>query len=213
MRRYLTEGEFAHNSRLPAERHLCDELDISRGELRKSLAILESEGLIWRHVGRGTFVGSRPVENIDDVDYLASQTRPAEVMEARLTIEPELARLAAVHATNTDFAQMRICVRGSKAAQQWRVYEAWDNKLHHAIAAATHNKVLISLFDKLNLVRRSTVWGQLRSTTLPPSDHHSFREHDAMLEAISQREPALAAERMRKHLQSVRDRVLASLNS
>jgi len=36
---------------------------------------------------------------------------------------------------------------------------------HQAIAAATYNKLLISLFDTLNIVRRSTVWGQLRSTS------------------------------------------------
>lgn len=93
------------------------------------------------------------------------------------------------------------------------MYEAWDNKFHQAIASATYNKVLISLFDTLNNVRRSTVWGQLRSTELPPADHDSFNEHDAVYEAISGRDPDLAAECMRIHLRTVRDRVLSSLNS
>ncbi|MDH3194750.1 MAG: FadR family transcriptional regulator [Hyphomicrobiales bacterium] len=213
LRRYLSRKEISLNSRLPPERELCKALGVSRTELRKALAVLEAEGQIWRHVGRGTFIGTRPVLNIGDIEYLSGQTSPAQVMESRLAIEPQLAQLAALHGTQIDFAEMRLCNRRCQGAREWRVYEAWDNKFHRAIAAATHNTLLVSLFDTLNTVRRSTVWGQLRSTTLPPADHASFREHDALYQAIAGRDPDLAAENMRIHLRTVRDRVLSSLNS
>lgn len=213
LRNFLTEQEFVLNGRLPAERDLCRKLGLSRGKLRKGLAVLEAEGQIWRHVGRGTYIGPRPVLNLSDVEFLSSQTSPTAVMEARLAIEPQLARLASLHGTKADFAEIRLCNRRCRAAREWRVYEAWDNKFHRAIAAATHNTLLVSLFDTLNTVRRSTVWGQLRSTTLPPADHPSFHEHGALYRAIAGRNPDLAAESMRIHLRTVRDRVLSSLNS
>jgi DNA-binding FadR family transcriptional regulator len=213
LRGYLSRQDISLNSRLPPERELCRELGASRTALRKALAVLEAEGQIWRHVGRGTFIGARPVLNLGDIEYLAGQTNPAQVMESRLAIEPQLARLASLHGTKADFAEMRLCNRRCRSAREWRVYEAWDNKFHRAIAAATHNTLLVSLFDTLNTVRRSTVWGQLRSTTLPPADHASFHEHDALYEAIAGRDPDLAAESMRIHLRTVRDRVLSSLNS
>jgi DNA-binding FadR family transcriptional regulator len=213
LRGYLSRQDISLNSRLPPERELCKALGTSRAELRKALAVLEAEGQIWRHVGRGTFIGARPVLNIGDIEYLSGQTNPAQVMESRLAIEPQLARLAALHGTQADFAEMRLCNRRCRAAREWRVYEAWDNKFHRAVAAATHNTLLVSLSDTLNTVRRSTVWGQLRSTTLPPADHASFHEHDALYEAIAGRDPDLAAECMRIHLRTVRDRVLSSLNS
>ena len=212
LRNFLTSQKLSLNLRLPPERQLCRQLDISRAELRKALAVLEAEGQIWRHVGRGTFIGSRPILNLDDVEYLSGQTRPAEVMEARLAIEPQLARLAAIHGTKTDFGEMRSCSRNCRAAKEWRTYEAWDNKFHQTIASATRNKLLVSLFDTLNAVRRSTTWGQLRSTKLPPTDHASFREHEAILNAIESRDPDLAADCMRQHLRTVRDRILSSLN-
>lgn len=212
LRKYLSEQKLALNSRLPVERELSDMLGFSRSKLRKALDVLEAEGQIWRQVGRGTFIGPKPVLNLNDVQFLSSQTSPSEVMEARLSMEPQLARLASLHGTESDFAEMRRCNRRCRAAREWRVYEAWDNNFHQAIAAATQNKLLISLFDTLNIVRRSTVWGQLRSTSLPPADHASFREHEAIYDAIVARDPDSAADCMRAHLRTVRSRILSSLD-
>ena len=63
LRQFVQENGFNHNDRLPPERALCLQFGVMRGELRKALAELESDGLIWRHVGRGTFIGARPVLN------------------------------------------------------------------------------------------------------------------------------------------------------
>jgi len=213
LKAYLADGQLTLNGRLPAERLLCVELGVTRSQLRKALALLEAEGRIWRHVGRGTYVGPRPINNLRDVQFLSQQSSPTEVMEARLAVEPQLARLASLHGTASNFAELRRCNRRCRAATEWRGYEAWDNNFHQAIAAATCNTLLISLFDTLNIVRRSTVWGQLRSTELPRADHESFDEHDAIYAAIAGRDPDLAAECMRMHLRTVRDRILSSLNS
>jgi GntR family transcriptional regulator, uxu operon transcriptional repressor len=209
---YVAARGFNHNDRLPAERELSLQFGVSRGELRKALAELEGDGLIWRHVGRGTFIGARPVLNLADVAYLGELASPAQVIAARLAIEPELARLAAIYGTRSDFEEIQSCSARCRAATDWRSYEAWDNNLHYAVAKATHNKLLVYLFDILNVVRRSTVWGQLRSTKLPPRDHTSFAEHDAICAAIAARDAALASQRMREHLNSVRERVLPALS-
>ena len=208
---YISAERFNHNDRLPPERVLADRFGVSRGELRKGLAELEKDGLIWRHVGRGTFIGARPVLNLADVAYLGELASPAQVIAARLVIEPELARLAALYGTRADHDEIQSCNRRCRAAADWRSYEAWDNNLHYAVAKATHNKLLVYLFDILNVVRRSTVWGQHRTSRKPPDDHRSFTEHDAICAAILARDGGLASQRMRDHLASVRDRVLPAL--
>lgn len=212
LRDFLAAEEIVLNGRLPAERELCRQLGVSRSHLRKGLAVLEAEGQIWRHVGRGTFVGPRPIPNLNDVELLTNLTSPTAVMEARMAVEPQLARLASLHGSEADFAEMRQCNRRCRAAKTWRFYEAWDNNFHQAIASATQNRLLISLFDTLNIVRRSVVWGQLRMTKLPPPHHESFDEHDEIHEAIASRDPDAAAEGMRAHLKTVRDRVMATLD-
>lgn len=211
LRDFLTDQEIGLNGKLPPERRLCTELGLTRGRLRKAMAVLEAEGQVWRHVGRGTFFGPRPVMNLTDIEYLNAHSRPTEVMEARLAIEPQLAKLAALHGTPSNFSEMRRCKKLCKSAGEWRVYESWDNNFHQAVAKATCNKLLISLFDTLNIVRRSTVWGQLRSTKLPPANHASFAEHDAIYDAITARDAEAASERMSEHLKTVRTRTYAAM--
>ncbi|XWN29365.1 MAG: FCD domain-containing protein [Devosia sp.] len=211
LRQFVREADNGFNTRLPPERQLCQRLDTTRSELRKALAVMEAEGRVWRHVGRGTFIGARPVLDLEDVAFLGELASPAQVMEARLAIEPPLARLAAMHGVKSDFERIEAQCRRCREAREWRAYEAADDALHNAIAVATHNKLLVNLFDRLNTVRRATVWGQLRSSRLPPRTHVSFAQHEDIASALWTRDADGAENAMRVHLVSVRDRVLASL--
>lgn len=208
LRNLIDNEGYRHNDRIPPERDLCAQLGVTRNQLRKALAELEAQGLIWRHVGRGTFVGARPVLNLTDVTYLRDQIQPAQVVAVRLNIEPELSRLAALSASKSDREQMTLCANNCREAEDWRTYEAWDNNLHHAIARSTGNQLFLYFFETLNSVRRSIVWGQPRKTRGPVAGYSSFSEHDDIVSAISAGEGDRAAIAMRKHLVSVYSRVL-----
>ena len=209
LRAWLAQKALPPSTRLPPERELAELLGVSRGDLRKALALLERQGELWRHVGKGTFIGARPVAELSSVAAIAAATNPAEVMRARLAVEPELAREAALHATSDDIEEMKLCVAGARSAETWRQYETWDNRLHRAIAEAAHNALLLALFDTLNAVRRAVVWGRLRDEDPhPPADHHSFAEHAAIVAAIEDRDLAAAATRMREHLENVQTLLL-----
>ncbi len=209
LRAYLAQRQLPVNGRLPPERELCRVLGVTRTALRKALAALEAEGQLWRHVGKGTFVGSRPIEDLTDIATITGRTNPVEVMRARQLIEPEIARLAALNATGRDIEEMRLCMAKSRAADTWRQYESWDNRLHRVVAESTQNHLLLALFDMLNSVRRAIAWGRLRHNKLRPDpDHHSFAEHEALVEAIAERDMDRAAQAMRRHLESVERNLL-----
>lgn len=204
LRAYLAQSDLKPNTRLPPERELCETLGVTRGELRRALAVLEEQGELWRHVGKGTFVGARPVADFQFVAGIAAQTNPAEVMRARLAIEPEIAREAALHAKAADVETLWNCATGARNAETWRQYENWDNRLHRAVAQATHNALFLGVLDTLAAVRRTVVWARLREERAgPPADHHSFAEHEAIIRAIEQRDMNAAAEQMRQHLHHV----------
>jgi DNA-binding FadR family transcriptional regulator len=130
-------------------------------------------------------------------------------MRARLIIEPEIARAAALTATPMQIAELRTCQARAREAATWRQYESWDNRFHRTVADATQNTVLVGLYETLNALRRAVTWGRLRSTPVKPGpDHHSFAEHEAIVAAIENRDMAAAALAMRTHLQSVERHLL-----
>ncbi len=211
LRAYLMRAGLGPDDRLPAERELAASIGVTRGALRKALAVLEAEGRIWRHVGKGTFLAGEAAAEALDLTGLAQRSNPAEVMRARKMLEPALAAEAAIHASPLDIQALRSCCAESRAAPSWRHYEAADNRFHKLVADAAHNGVAGALYDMLAAVRRVVVWSRRREDAAgPPADHHSFAEHDAILAAIAGRDPAEAEAAMRRHLISVERKLFAA---
>lgn len=209
LRAYLSQSGKRPNDRLPPERELAQQVGVTRGEVRKALAILEKEGLVWRHVGKGTFVGDRsPLKSLDP-SHLVHHCSPSDVVRARMTFEPALAAEAALQATPRDIEAMREVARQSREAMTWREYEACDNQFHKLIADSTQNLITSSMFDMLLGVRRTMVWCRRRTDTVRPlPDHHSFNEHEYIIDAIAERDPSSASARMLEHLLSVERQLL-----
>jgi DNA-binding FadR family transcriptional regulator len=209
LRRYIAEGAFSAGVRLPPERQLTDELGMTRATLRKALDALDREGVIWRHVGKGTFISDdSPQAPTGPMIELGRQLTPFRMMRARMAIEPAIAREAAVNASGDTQIRMRRALERSKAAASWKEYEVQDDLFHRTVAEASDNLLLLALFDQLNGVRRAVAWGSvMRQSAQPSSDHSSFAEHDVIADAIARRDPVAAYEAMRAHLRSVSQRL------
>jgi DNA-binding FadR family transcriptional regulator len=201
---YLATAPLPEDGRLPPERELAATLGTGRFALRKALAALEAEGQLWRHVGKGTFLGPRPIGAIGDVAAVAARVGPAAVMQARLVLEPPLARLAALHAGTAQLSALAAHAEAAERAPSWRIYESQDAALHRTIAEAAGNPLLLALFDQAAAVRRAVTWARPRGTgEAPPRDHHSFAEHRAIVAAITARDGAAAEAAMRAHVGTV----------
>src|SRR5688500_8428972 len=154
-----SDGTLAPGARLPTERELARRFSVPRNAVRRTLAQLEAEGSITRHVGRGTFLagtadaGARPFA-ADSFHH----TSPAELMEARLRIEPALAELIVTNATPADFERMEMCLDKAERATTLNEFELWDAALHQAIAKATHNRFVIRVLDMVTAVRQQAEW-------------------------------------------------------
>jgi DNA-binding FadR family transcriptional regulator len=212
LRDLVAKRDAAGEQRLPPERELAMLLKTSRGTLRRALDLLEAEGVLWRHVGQGTFIGSR--RPLPQHAAITRFTNPDEVMEARLMLEPQLAAMAAIRGTGEDVARMDNCVRKSEAAVTTATFELWDGRLHRAIAEAARNRMLLALFDHLNAVRDEDLWGQLKKATVTRTRKAGYRnQHRALVDAIRKRDAVAAEKIMRAHLDAVRRDLLAPVGS
>lgn len=210
---FIEAGDYASGDRLPAERELIVELGISRSALRKALDSMERDGAIWRHVGKGTFVaGNNGQAGAGAVAQLSRQMTPVRMVQARLCIEPSLAWEAAIHASRSAITRINHAKDAAKAAATWADYEAQDDLFHRAVAEASDNILLLTLFDNLNAVRRAVAGDAVvRRSVRPHEDHKSFAEHDRIAAAIETRDSNAALAAMRSHIGSVSDRLFGEV--
>ena len=199
-------GTLVPGSKLPTERVLVDRFEAPRSAVRRALETLEIEGLITRHVGRGTFLTEAATRKVDGAP---ADTSPAEIMQVRLLLEPQVATLAARVGTQADLDRITECLDGGGACEDFEGFEAWDTRLHRAIAQATHNGLLMTMFDVLSTARALPVWGTLKRRTSSPERRRGYHaEHTAVVDALRDRDPEGAGDAMRVHLQNVSDNLL-----
>jgi DNA-binding FadR family transcriptional regulator len=203
LRAYIEQIGQSGGNRLPPEPKLSEELGITRGRLRTLLRRLEAEGLIWRHVGKGTFVGPRRVE--PNSPELSVGFSVAEMMDARVVLEPGLAAQAAIHAKPADIQALDRYLAEMEEAASYAVWKRLDDKLHRAIAASAHNTLLLLIFDTMSAQiraqlepRQEQVFGHESPPVQPGLQHRE------VVDAIRAHDPEAASRRMREHLIHVR---------
>jgi DNA-binding FadR family transcriptional regulator len=207
----LRSGALHPDARLPTERQFAELLRRPRSYVRKSLTVLEVEGHIVRHVGRGTFIAVKRdapklVEATDDLDV-----SPGELIEARLLFEPPLGTLVVKNATSADFRRIAAALDQMQNAADLEEYERGDDGFHLGIALATHNGLAIRTAEMLSAARRNATWGQLKSRRgiFAPARREQVRaQHKAIFDALLERDAEQARRLMIEHLNGVRFKLL-----
>jgi DNA-binding FadR family transcriptional regulator len=201
----VAEGSLVPGAKLPTERELVTRLSAPRSAIRRALDILEQEGLVTRHVGRGTFLSEAALRR----EGAPPDCGPAEIMQVRLVLEPPVAALAARVGNQSDLDRISACLYGGGAADDFEGFESWDAKLHRAIAHSAHNGLLMNIFDLMNSARALPVWGNLKRRTSTPERRRCYHtQHSEIVEALRDRDPEAAETAMRHHLRDVADNLL-----
>jgi DNA-binding FadR family transcriptional regulator len=199
-------GTLGPGGKLPTERDLAARLPAPRSAVRRALDSLERDGLIVRHVGRGTFLTETADHHLSGAP---PDTSPAEIMQVRLTIEPPIAALAARSANQADLDRITACLQAGGRCDSFETFEAQDSRLHRAIAQAAHNGLLMSMFDVMSTARALPVWGSLKRRTSTPERRLGYHQgHTLIVTALADRDPAGAEAAMRAHLRDVSDNML-----
>lgn len=209
----IEKGRLPSDGRLPTERELSESMGVGRRAVRSALETLLAEGLIWRKQGKGTFAGQAPDKTQVLAAEIVGETNFAEVMEARLCIEPTLAAMAARHALPADIERMRNLARRTVEATDSESIELWDGSFHRLIAQTACNKPLLTAFSMIEEIRGNESWRGLRSKarsleTLKISDG----EHHAIIDQIEAGNPQAAEDAMRCHLSTLANNLKRILN-
>lgn len=203
----IATGRYAVGDRLPAERDLAADFNVSRPTVREALIALEVQGLVEVRLGSGAYVRART--GIGKVDFGISAF---ELTEARLLFEGEAAALAASQITAEEIAKLEQLLKDMDRENRGQgIREVSDREFHLTIARATRNAAVVRTIEDLwDLRSRSPeaalVYSRARAADVKPV----VQEHVAILAALRSRDARRARAAMRAHLSAVLDHLLAA---
>lgn len=207
----LQSGKWRAGDRLPTERELSGQFEISRTTVRKVFQEMKERGLISQTVGSGTYVTDQAATAVKSLAAgdTVRQTSPAELMAARLALEPAIIDMVIGNATSDDFDRMEACCVKAEAASTIEEFEHWDGMLHEVIADAAHNSFVSSVFRLMNQVRVQGEWGLLKKRSVTPERRMAYQNaHRFLVGALKERDLIQAKAMTIDHLLNVRKNLL-----
>lgn len=203
----IMSGELPSGAKLPSQKEIAENEEVSRTVVREAVARLEAQGYAVARQGSGVYVSESARYRAFQVtrEELSELSDIIKLLEMRLAIETEMAGLAAARRDQDDIVAMRAALKHMREVSGDPAASALaDTRFHMAIARATKNDYFVRFIDFLGvrLVPPRSLY--LRDQ---PSDAHQgyvhkvHDEHDAVLNAIVRMDIERARSAARQHMQ------------
>lgn len=216
--RKIESGELVTGDRLPPERDMAAQFNVSRATIRDALRTLAALGALSIEHGRGIFVRAGEGVALGEALWrpvvMESQTI-SHLFEVRRSLETAAAGWAARRATEQQRQHLTRIVMGIKQQMAEagevppEVLAVADQEFHGAILDAGHNPVagrmMLNLLDALEDARR-------HSLSIAGRAWKSVLEHEAIADAIVHGDALAAEEAMRRHLTGVESEIVSHLD-
>lgn len=209
LRKRISSGEWADNGRIPPERDLADEFGVARNTVRRAVSQLQEDGTVVRHVGRGTFLAGVDPNSLAAVVARMEGTSPADMMEIRQLLEPAAASFAATNASTSELNAVREAHQTACDSADMPTFEHWDAEFHHRIFACSRNDFLKEIHNLMRILRNQSPWFEMKKRSFSEERRQIYcHEHQAIVDALIQRDPDGARQAMLAHLQTVERNLL-----
>ncbi|WP_417675773.1 FCD domain-containing protein [Roseibium sp.] len=206
----ILNGVLRPGDRLPPERELASEIDVSRPVLREALKLLEERGLLTSRQGGGTFVADviGPIFSEPIIALIERHpTAIADYLEFRHDMEGTAAAHAAERATASDrkiltdvLAQMDAAYESGDAAREVEL----DVDLHHAVGEAAHNIILLhALRSCYRLLENGVFYNRQRLYHHPTARRAVLEQHKRIVDRILAGDPDGARQASHDHIDFV----------
>ena len=203
--------DFSPGARLPSELDMAARFGVSRTVIREAVSRLKSEGLVESRQGSGVFVRDR---NIDAPFRIAPNMADSihsvlQIVELRLSLEGEIAALAAVRRTPEQMAAIERAVKQIEADEKdGKDGVEADIAFHRSIAEATGNPHFLALIEFLfNFLSRATQMTRSYEATKAILSRQVKKEHQRIVSAISRQDAEGARAAARQHMEGASRRL------
>jgi len=212
----ILEGTLRPGEKLPSERDLAKQFEVSRPSIREAIQALEGKGLLSRRQGGGTYVQEQLWQSLSDpvLELIANDPESQyDLLEFRHATEGMLAFYAAIRGTATDFERIRQCQLVIATAQQTNNIDDEADaivELYKVIAEASHNVAMLHLVLSMSELLRQNIAQNLELLYRHNQAVASSNKHrSALIEAIVSRDSEQARNASNAHLAYIEDVLLS----
>lgn len=205
IRNLITSGQIKPGDKLPSERKLAEKLGVGRTHVRDAIRKLEFYGILRTLPQSGTVVsgiGMIALEGLITDVLRLEKSDFASLVETRIILETNTAKLAALNRTDDDIENLKIAISSyeTKIKNRQSAIEE-DLMFHLKIAEASKNSVLKSLMLIItpDIVKNFTKYNVCDQA----SEFKALKEHQNILDQIINKNEEAASIAMRIHLNDV----------
>ncbi|MDG2400530.1 MAG: FadR/GntR family transcriptional regulator [Akkermansiaceae bacterium] len=198
----IMNGKLTTGERLPSEEKLCGRFGASRTVIREAIQQLRGRGLLRTLKGSGSYIAYPSLETlagaVETYSVLTNDDSYLQLMDFRILLETECARLAAIHSCEKIIAIMQKAIdKMKKSCGNRKRFSEADIAFHLAIAAGSKHNLYATVLSALekrsieyaNINRGDSEWYQ-----------NVINTHQEIFDAIIKSEPEEAAAAMKRHL-------------
>lgn len=211
----VLSGELREGDKLPSERLLKEQFNVSRASLREALRILSTLGIIEARAGSGIYVTKQTGRNIEkniSLMYMPTSTKDIiELLEFRRLIECECIKTAVDYITDEDIKELEKCIALAGDSRS-EVSIAADRDFHYIIAQKSGKRVFYESMSAMMLAVTEALRIMRQLDEFYKISLKSQTEHREILDALCAKDRVLAEKAMFNHLTSVQDDLTKLLN-
>jgi GntR family transcriptional repressor for pyruvate dehydrogenase complex len=209
----IDKGRLKHGDQLPPERELAAIFKVSRHSVREAIRILEQKKILKSRPGSGTYIILEDESSVVDILTRAINQEKhtlSEIFQFRELLEPQIAGLAALNATEDDLSILNdILHRQQEEPDDNAASKDLDQDFHRALARATGNSVLLQVVELLDPIFLKSRHAYSQS---PQRKRLSVKGHQKILKALRDQDSETARALMAGHLNEIRQLVISPDN-
>lgn len=187
----IDSGQYPPGSRLPPERELAENFEVSRPTIREAIIALEVLDRVEVKTGSGVYVLAHKKQTIDH------KISAFELTQARALVEGEAAALAATSISESELAELKQTL---EHMEQGINPDEADRRFHLIISTATRNNAILMAVSEFWKLRDSSATVQLAyKDVCGQSDEKRTSEHMEIYQALKNGDASAARSAMHHH--------------
>jgi len=200
----IKKGILKPGEKLPSERKLADLLGVSRASVREAIQALAFSGYLEVIQGKGTYISEIATKYDEIVNFFSGFSNYSldYLMEVRIMLEGEFARLAALNASQEEIDKIENIFNEIVKSKDLNSFVVKDLEFHLTIAKATHNPFmdgLMKIIGEMLYKETQRIIGISRYTK-----ENTIETTRSLVQAIKQGNAEKAKELMSEHIRNIR---------